>query len=107
MNSIPHCAIFAFPRMKKTYGVLRIADYLLSHFFPHKNWTELLPEILSEQSEEDSLHASPTFVSRTSEILFLPLELKIYIFEPTRNVLYIFNLPCQLVLRISGNTKMC
>ena len=35
MNWISHCVIFAFLLIVKTYGVLRIADLLLSYYFPH------------------------------------------------------------------------
>ena len=42
MNSISHCVIFAFPRMRKMHGVLRIADFLLSYNFPHKNYNYCL-----------------------------------------------------------------
>ena len=41
-DSIPHCVIFAFPRLRKTCGALRIAGFILSYYFPHKNWNYCL-----------------------------------------------------------------
>ena len=38
MKSIPHGVIFTFPRVRKPYGILRIADFLLSYYFSYKNW---------------------------------------------------------------------
>ena len=56
INSIPHGAIFAFPRMRKTYGVLRIADFLLSYYFPYKNWNHRLKYCQSNQKKIPRMH---------------------------------------------------
>ena len=65
--SILHRRMIFAPWIRKTYGVLRIADFSLSYCFPHKNWNYCLKYCQSNQKKVPArMHPPCLFVKRVS-----------------------------------------
>ena len=71
MKSIPHGVILGFPRVRKTYGVLRIADFLLGYHFSYKNWNYRLKYCQNNQKKIPRMHPPCLFVTRVLSLVVM------------------------------------
>ena len=57
---------FSVDEESKTFGVLRIADFLPSYYFPRKSWNYRLK--FSQRNQKDSSHVYVVFVCNSCEL---------------------------------------